>query len=109
MFPGTYQFTPGVGNSYSKLVLDPITMTPMVGSSSFTVNPLGVAGMTIINVAKPEQKVWQKMFVKDIPMQCSNECMVKLLSQFGEVKNFKRMNNQRGDLLPFCYFDFETG
>lgn len=35
--------------------------------------------------------------------------MLRLLNEFGDVKNFKRMNNQRGELLPFCYFDFETG
>lgn len=68
MFPGSYSYNPGVGNTFTKLVLNPITMTPMVGASSFTVNPLGVAGTIITNSAKPEQKVWQKMFVKDIPM-----------------------------------------
>lgn len=67
MFPGSYSFNPGVGNDNIDSVLDPITMTPMVGASSFTVNPLGVTGKIIINTAKPEQKVWQKMFIKDIP------------------------------------------
>lgn len=67
MLPGSYSFNPGVGNIHSYLVLNPITMTPMVGSSSFTVNPLGVTSNIIINPAKPEQKVWQKMFIKDIP------------------------------------------
>lgn len=40
----------------------------MIGGGSFTVNPLGVSGKTHHNIAKPEQKVWQKMFIKDIPM-----------------------------------------
>ena len=42
-------------------------MTPMISGSSFTVNPLGVAGKQSMYSAKPEQKVWQKMFIKDIP------------------------------------------
>lgn len=68
MFPNSYTFNPGVGKTYSIVVLDPITMTPMIGGGSFTVNPLGVAGMYCFNSAKPEQKVWQKMFIKDIPI-----------------------------------------
>lgn len=44
MFPNSYSFNPGVGNFPLTPVLDPITMTPMIGGSSFTVNPLGVAG-----------------------------------------------------------------
>jgi hypothetical protein len=44
MFPGSYSFNPGVGKSIFNVVLDPITMTPMISGSSFTVNPLGVAG-----------------------------------------------------------------
>jgi len=35
MFPNSYSFNPGV-------VLDPVTMTPMIGGNSFTVNPFGV-------------------------------------------------------------------
>jgi hypothetical protein len=35
--------------------------------------------------------------------------MLKLLREFGDVKNYKRAPNQRGELLPFCYFDLETG
>ena len=35
--------------------------------------------------------------------------MIKLLTEFGDVKNFKRTVNSRGELLSFCYFDFETG
>ncbi len=68
MFPNSYSFNPGVGKSSLILVLDPITMTPMIGGSSFTVNPLGVAGNYPHHSAKPEQKVWQKMFIKDIPI-----------------------------------------
>lgn len=67
MFPGSYSYNPGVGKSVIKVVLDPITMTPMISGSSFTVNPLGVTGKSCIYSAKPEQKVWQKMFIKDIP------------------------------------------
>ena len=39
MFPNNYSFNPGV-------VLDPVTMTPMIsnGGGSITVNPLGVPG-----------------------------------------------------------------
>ena len=96
MFPNSYSFNPGVGKSINNVVLDPITMTPMISGSSFTVNPLGVPCKNNKNSAKPQQKVWQKMFIKDIPTQCTNDCMIKLLNQFGEVKNFKRMNNQRG-------------
>ena len=44
MFPGSYSYNPGVGKSKFNIVLDPITMTPMISGSSFTVNPLGVAG-----------------------------------------------------------------
>lgn len=44
MFPGSYSYSPGVGNHNTNVVLNPITMTPMVSGSSFTVNPLGVAG-----------------------------------------------------------------
>ena len=44
MFPHSYTFNPGMGNLfYLYLVLDPVTMTPMLsGSGNFTVNPLGV-------------------------------------------------------------------
>jgi hypothetical protein len=43
-------------------------MAPMIGGS-FTINPLGVPGTYIdLLVAKPEQKVWQKIFLKDIPI-----------------------------------------
>jgi len=36
MFPNSYSFNPG-------MVLDPVTMTPMLtGSGNITVNPLGV-------------------------------------------------------------------
>ena len=58
MFPNNYSFNPG-------MVLDPNTMTPMISGNSFTVNPFGVP-------AKPEQKVWQKMFLKNIPPECTN-------------------------------------
>lgn len=68
MFPGSYSYNPGVGNHPIITVLDPITMTPMISGSSFTVNPLGVASnFVFLSSAKPEQKVWQKMFIKDIP------------------------------------------
>lgn len=67
MFPNSYSFNPGVGKHILNSVLDPITMTPMIGGGSFTVNPLGVPGNNYCNSAKPEQKVWQKMFIKDIP------------------------------------------
>lgn len=53
MFPNSYSFNPGVGNSNINIVLDPITMTPMISGSSFTVNPLGVPCNIIINSAKP--------------------------------------------------------
>lgn len=96
MFPNNYTFNPGVGTIAYYSVLDPITMTPMIGGNSFTVNPFGIPGKSHITPAKPEQKIWQKMFIKDIPSECSNECMVKLLAEFGEVKNFKRSNNSRG-------------
>ena len=73
MFPNNYSFNPGVGTFHNYIVLDPVTMTPMIGGSSFTVNPFGVQGNIFHhNVAKPEQKVWQKMFIKDIPVECSN-------------------------------------
>lgn len=72
MFPNSYSFNPGVGNNLPNPVLDPITMTPMIGGSSFTVNPFGVPGTFYLDSAKPEQKVWQKMFIKDIPSECSN-------------------------------------
>lgn len=109
MFPNSYSFNPGVGKQRNYLVLDPVTMTPMIGGSSFTVNPFGVPGKLSCYIAKPEQKVWQKMFIKEIPVECSNDNMMKLLREFGEIKNYKRSNNSRGELLPFCYFDLETG
>lgn len=95
MFPNNYSFNPG-------MVLDPNTMTPMISATSFTVNPFGVP-------VKPEQKVWQKMFLKNIPSECTNENLLKFLREFGDIKNFKRMNDTRGNLLQFCHFDLETG
>jgi hypothetical protein len=53
MFPNSYSFNPGVGMHYRNSVLDPITMTPMIGGGSFTVNPLGVPGRYSNNSAKP--------------------------------------------------------
>jgi len=53
MFPNSYSFNPGVGNLPNNLVLDPITMTPMIGGGSFTVNPLGVPGNHNNYSAKP--------------------------------------------------------
>ena len=53
MFPNSYSFNPGVGNAHNYLVLDPVTMTPMIGGSSFTVNPFGVPGKSYVNSAKP--------------------------------------------------------
>lgn len=53
MFPGSYSYNPGVGKALINVVLDPITMTPMISGSSFTVNPLGVAGTKLYNSAKP--------------------------------------------------------
>ncbi len=35
--------------------------------------------------------------------------MIKVLSVFGDVKNFRRTNNNRGKPLLFCFFDLETG
>ena len=35
--------------------------------------------------------------------------MLRLLNEFGNIKNFKRSADNRGRLLPFCYFDLETG
>ena len=109
MFPNSYSFNPGVGKPCDYLVLDPVTMTPMIGGTSFTVNPFGVPGNRHGYSAKPEQKVWQKMFIKEIPIECSNENMIKLLKEFADIKNYKRTNNSRGELLTFCYFDLETG
>ena len=43
MFPNSYSFNPGMGKTSANVVLDPITMTPMLsGSGNITVNPLGV-------------------------------------------------------------------
>jgi hypothetical protein len=43
MFPNSYSFNPGMGKSFNYLVLDPVTMTPMLtGGGNITVNPLGV-------------------------------------------------------------------
>lgn len=54
MFPNSYTFNPGVGTYPSNVVLDPVTMTPMIGGSSFTVNPFGVPGKKLIYpLAKP--------------------------------------------------------
>lgn len=35
--------------------------------------------------------------------------MMRLLNEFGSIKNFKRALDNRGKLLPFCHFDLETG
>lgn len=53
MFSNSYSFNPGVGTYKFNLVLDPNTMTPMISSSSFTVNPLGVPCTRILMIAKP--------------------------------------------------------
>ena len=53
MFPNSYSFNPGVGKYSPYLVLDPVTMTPMIGGSSFTVNPFGVPGNHHRYTAKP--------------------------------------------------------
>ena len=78
MFPNNYSFNPG-------MVLDPVTMTHMISNGgAITVNPLGIPCKTIFmsyffirvgiffnswsySLARPEQKIWQKMFIKDIP------------------------------------------
>jgi hypothetical protein len=31
--------------------------------------------------------------------------MLRLLNEFGNIKNFKRAADNRGKLLPFCHFD----
>lgn len=68
MFPNSYTFNPGVGKSFINAVLDPLTMTPMItNSGNITVNPLGVPSKAFVNQVRPEQKVWQKMFIKNIP------------------------------------------
>lgn len=35
--------------------------------------------------------------------------MLKLLNEFGAVKNFKRAVDNRGRLMSFCHFDLENG
>jgi hypothetical protein len=35
--------------------------------------------------------------------------MIKVLNEFGAIKNFKRAADNRGRLLPFCHFELETG
>ena len=43
-------------------------MTPMLaGSGNITVNPLGVPSNHYVILVRPENKVWQKMFINDIP------------------------------------------
>ncbi len=50
MFPSSYSFNPGMGNLSSYLVLDPLTMTPMLtGGGNITVNPLGVPSKYILS------------------------------------------------------------
>ena len=34
---------------------------------------------------------------------------MRLLNEFGSIKNFKRALDNRGKLLSFCHFDLETG
>lgn len=54
MFPNSYTFNPGVGTLINYLVLDPVTMTPMIGGSSIKVNPFGVPGKNLkYSLAKP--------------------------------------------------------
>ena len=35
--------------------------------------------------------------------------MLKLLNEFGLIKNFKRAVDNRARLMPFCHFELETG
>ena len=35
--------------------------------------------------------------------------MQRLLNEFGNIKNFKRIADNRGRLQPFCHFELETG
>lgn len=54
MFPSSYSFNPGMGKKFIKVVLDPVTMTPMLtGGGNITVNPLGVPGNSSFKVVRP--------------------------------------------------------
>jgi hypothetical protein len=68
MFPNSYSFNPGMGKMIINSVLDPVTMTPMLtGGGNITVNPLGVPSNSLLYQVRPENKVWQKMFINNIP------------------------------------------
>lgn len=45
MMANNLGFKPAMSTSLTNLVLDPVTMTPMMSGGSITVNPLGMAGM----------------------------------------------------------------
>ena len=53
MFPNHYSFNPGVGNLFPNIVLDPVTMTPMIGGISFIVNLFWLQGINTNYIAKP--------------------------------------------------------
>lgn len=54
MFPNNYTFNPGMGNASSYVVLDPVTMTPMLSNGgNITVNPLGVPSIFISYLVRP--------------------------------------------------------
>ena len=67
MFPNNYSFNPGVGKNNHNSVLDPITMTPMIGGNSFTVNPFGMPGKSIINQRNQNRKSGKKCLLKIYP------------------------------------------
>jgi hypothetical protein len=57
-----------MGKIFVNSVLDPVTMTPMLtGGGNITVNPLGVPSNSFLYQVRPENKVWQKMFINNIP------------------------------------------
>ena len=67
MFPNNYSFNPGVGKLVVYLVLDPITMTPMIGGNSFTVNPFGMPGTYMIIQRNQNRKSGKKCLLKIYP------------------------------------------
>jgi hypothetical protein len=76
MFPNSYSFNPGMGNLFTKLVLDPVTMTPMLtGGGNITVNPLGVPGNLLLTQFARKTKSGKKclliIFLRNVLINCS--------------------------------------
>jgi hypothetical protein len=83
MFPNSYSFNPGMGKKFNNLVLDPVTMTPMLtGGGNITVNPLGVPSNFFAIKCAPKTKSGKKclstIYLRNVPINSCKNCSISL-------------------------------